>query len=65
MKIIDINGKEREAISLTNVFHEFADIDGNLIHTHQVRAVIKEKNGIIREYWSLEDFRKRNPQIKI
>ena len=67
MKIIDINGKEREAISIQKISHQVIDKDGNPINEEYVEVLIHgvNRNMTWKEWYPLKEFIKNNPEIKI
>lgn len=67
MKIVDINGKEREAISIQKISHQVVDKDGNPVAEEYVEVVIKGqfRKGTWREWYPLEKFKEMNPEVVI
>lgn len=68
MRIIDCNGKQKEALSLKVITHEVQDvINKGAIPTKFVEAVIKGRNrpGTWTEWYPLVEFQVNNPDIKI
>ena len=66
MKIIDENGKEREAISVKKIVHKIPDaINGGFIEEEFVEAVIDGKRGSWKEFYHLPKFKQLNPEVKV
>jgi len=68
MKIIDINGKEREVVSIKKINHQIRDaVHGGVFTTKEyVEVEVQGKTGRVwKEWYPIEDFRKLNPGIKI
>jgi len=67
MKIIDINGKEREIASIKRITQQIPDaINGGIAATKEyIEVVIIGKTRTWIEWYPLEDFEKSNPSIKV
>ena len=68
MRIVDQNGKEKEAISLRMITHEVRDaINKGVVPAKYVEAVIKGRNrpGTWTEFYPLVEFQINNPTIKV
>lgn len=68
MKIIDINGKEREVLSIKRVAYEIRSaLNGEPIGNREyVEVVIQGKTGRTwKEWYPIEDFKEKNPNIVI
>ena len=67
MKIIDVNGREREAVSVKRVSHEIPDaLHGGIAATAEyVEAEIQGRMRIWTEWYPLEEFRTANPKVQI
>ena len=68
MRIMDGNGKEKEALSLKVITHEVRDaVNKGAIPTKFVEAVIKGRNrpGTWIEWYPLVEFQVNNPNIKV
>lgn len=68
MKIIDINGREREVISIKVVTEQIPDaINGGIAATKKfVEVVIKGRTGRTwKEWYPLEEFKEKNPGIDL
>ena len=66
MRIIDSNGKEREANSLKRILQSVPDQVGKAsILVEYVEIVIAGRTRKWREWVPLEDFQRLNPSIKI
>lgn len=67
MKIIDINGKEREALSVKRVSQQIPDaLHGGIAATAEyVEVVIHGRVRVWTEWYPLEEFRTANPKVQI
>ena len=68
MKIIDINGKEREALSAKRIAHQIPDaVKGGIAATKEyIEVVIQGKTGRIWvEWYPFERFAVMNPDLVI
>jgi len=66
MKIIDINGTEKEATSIKRMTNEVPDkINGGFVEEDYVEANIKGKVREWVEWYPIKTFQKLNPSIKI
>ena len=68
MKIIDINGKEREAKSVVVIKHEITDVVNNKTKIEEfVEVMIKRRfrKKLEKEWYPLEEFKKLNPKLKL
>ena len=67
MRIIDINGKEREAISIQKISYQVVDKDGNPIAEEYVEVIIQgqHRKGTWKEWYPLKKFKEMNPEIVI
>lgn len=67
MKIIDINGKEREAIALKRVSQQIPDaLHGGIAATAEyVEAEIQGRMRVWTEWYPLKEFQGRNPTIPL
>ena len=67
MKIIDTNGKEREALSLKRITHQIPDAVGGGIATtsEYVEVMIKGNFRSWTQWYPLAEFRKKNPTVLI
>jgi hypothetical protein len=68
MKIIDINGKTREAISVKVISWQIPDsVHGGIATTRKyAEVVIQGRTGRVwKEWYPLEDFIKNNPGVRI
>ena len=71
IKIIDINGNEREVKNITKVEHaRYSSLDGEdykeVDNVPYVEVIIVGKSGREWiEWYSLEDFKKKNPEVEI
>jgi hypothetical protein len=68
MKIIDINGKEREVLSVKIITQQIQDaVNGGIATTKEyVEVVIKGKTGRVwKEWYPVEDFKRLNPTVKV
>ena len=62
MKIIDLNGKEREVSSIKKINHDAIDsITGEKVPETFVEVMIVGHNSNWPEWWPLEDFKELNP----
>ena len=65
MKIVDINGKEREINSLKKIIHKVPDkITHELVDTDFIEVEIQGKHRKWTEWYPLPDFKKYNPGYK-
>ena len=66
MKIIDINGKEKNAITVKRIIHQVKDINGEDVPTEYVECQIEGRTKRRWPEWiPLAEFVKANPHIKI
>jgi len=68
MKIIDINGKEREVLSVKRMTQQITDaVNGGVATTKEyVEVVIKGKTGRVwKEWYPIEDFKRYNPKVEV
>lgn len=71
IKIIDINGNKREVKSITKVEHaRYSSLDGEdydeVDSVPYVEVIIIGKSGREWvEWYSLEEFKKKNPKVKL
>jgi len=67
MKIIDINGKEREIASIKRITQQIPDaINGGIAATKEyIEVVIIGKTRTWIEFYPLEDFERLNPNVVI
>ena len=68
MKIIDINGKEREALSVKRMINQIPDaINGGIATTRiLVEVVIIGRTGRAwKEWYPIDKFKELNPNIKV
>jgi len=66
MKIVDINGKEKEAKYVKKVKHKIYDqINEQYIEEEYVEALIVGKKFKWKEYYPLDEFKKMNPGVEI
>ena len=69
MKIVDMNGKEREALSLKIVSHQIPDAIGGgiAVVVQYVEAQVqgKHRKGTWIEWYPLVEFQINNPKIKL
>ena len=67
MKIIDLNGKEREVSSITKIPHMVDDVvnEGEQIEQTYVEVEIVGRTHNWREWWNWEDFKKLNPKRRL
>ena len=67
MKIIDINGKEREIASIKRITQQIPDaINGGIAATKEyIEVVIIGKTRTWKEFYPLEDFERLNPNVVI
>jgi len=65
MKIVDINGKKREVLSIKKVTLQIPDrVNGGIATTKDyVEVVIQGKNRTWTEWYPLEDFQSMNPDL--
>ena len=63
MKVIDINGKERNVKSLTRITHDTPTLEGGVVKEPYVEVVIEGKQSTWKEWWALGDFSTKNPDI--
>jgi hypothetical protein len=63
MRVIDINGKEREVKSLTRIMHDTPTLDGGIVKEPYVEVVIEGKQSTWTEWWGLKEFEELNPEI--
>ena len=67
MKIIDPEGKEREILSMKRINHQVVDAihKGEFIQTELVEVKIKGKTRTWVNWYSLEDFVRKNPMMVV
>ena len=68
MMIVDCNGKQKEALRLMVITHEVRDaINKGAIPVQFVEAMIRGRNRpeTWTEWYPLEEFRRKNPTIKV
>jgi hypothetical protein len=65
MRIVDINGKEREVSSIKKIVHKVPDKDGNMLDSDYVEVVIVGRTRTWTEWWPLKDFQRYNPTVVI
>lgn len=66
MKIIDENGKEREAISVKKISHPIPDaINGGTVEEEFIEAIIRGKHRTWTEFYHLPKFKQLNPEIEL
>jgi len=67
MKVIGINGEEREVLSIKRIIHKVPDVlhKGKFINIKYIEVVIKGKSRTWKEWYPLENFRKMNPNVVI
>lgn len=67
MKIIDINGKEREIVSIKRIVNQVSDAvhKGQYINAEYVEVAIKGKHMTWKAWYPLTDFIDRNPDVVI
>ena len=68
MLIVDINGKEKEALLVKIIPHQVRDaLSDQMVNKMYVEALIKGKhrNKTWKEWYPLEEFQKRNPNIEL
>ena len=65
MKIIDLDGKEREALSMKRISHQVVDAvnKGQFIQTELVEVVIKGKTRQWVDWYPIDEFIKLNPTL--
>lgn len=62
MKVIDLNGVEREVESVYKIYHDAIDaVSGEPIQEPFVEVTIKGKQSTWVEWWPLADFKEKNP----
>jgi len=61
MKVIDINGKEREVQYAKRILHKVPDNKGVMHDSYYVEVVIIGRVGEWKEWWPEDDFMKNNP----
>ena len=66
MKLIDLNGKEREVESAHVILHDVADaVSGGVVSEEYVEVVIVGKQSTWTEWWSLAEFQDNNPEVEL
>lgn len=67
MEIIDENGKKREILSIKKINHKVPDVTqkDKFIIEKFVEVVIRGKRLTWKEWYSLKEFKKRNPNIVV
>ena len=68
MRVVDVNGKERNAISVKKITTQIPDsVNGGIAATKEyVEVVIQGKTGRVwKEWYPIEDFRRKNPTVVI
>jgi hypothetical protein len=68
MTIMGLNGKEIEILSIKRITHKIPDVmNKTLIDTIFIEVIVKGKNRIAtwKEYFTLEEFKKLNPKVRI
>ncbi len=64
MRLIDLNGKEREVESATLILHDTVDaVNGGTVSEEFVEIVIVGKQSTWTEWWSLAEFQDNNPDV--
>ena len=64
--IIDLDGKEREIKSIKKIIHKIKDvISGELIDVEFAEVVIIGKEREWKQWYSLTEFKKTNPKVRI
>ena len=65
MKIIDMNGKDKEALSVKKIMHKVPDkINGEMLDVEFVEIQVQGKNHSWMIWEPLEEFNKNNPDFK-
>ena len=66
MRLIDLNGKEREVESATIILHDAVDSQsGEGISEEFVEVVIVGKQSTWTEWWSYAEFQDNNPDVEL
>lgn len=66
MKLINLNGKEKEVESYKVILHDAVDAQsGEGISEEFVEVVIVGKQSTWTEWWSLAEFKDNNPEVEI
>ena len=67
MKITDVDGKEREVLSLKRITHQIPDAIGGGIATtsEYIEVVIKGNFRNWTQWYPIAEFRKRNPTMMV
>ena len=63
MKIIDINGKEREVLSIERISHSHKDYKGNDVIADYAQIVIKGRVRTWMEWYPWVEFLESNPGV--
>jgi hypothetical protein len=64
MKLIDLNGKERNVESARVILHDVSDaVNGGSVSEEFVEVVIEGKQSTWTEWWSLAEFQDNNPDV--
>lgn len=66
IEFYDVNGRKRKAESVKVIAHEVPNaITGEMVTEYYVEVVIAGNVRKWKEWYPLEDFRKRNPEIEL
>ena len=66
MKVVDLNGKEREVASVEVILHDVSDaVNGGTVSAEYVEVEVVGKQSTWTEWWALEEFEENNPDFEL
>ena len=65
MRVIDLNGKERDVLTIYKMYQDITDaVNGDIVKEPFIEVVIEGKQSTWVEWWPLADFKENNPNRK-
>jgi hypothetical protein len=62
MRVIDLNGKERDVLTIYKMYQDIPDaVNGGTVKEPFIEVVIEGKQSTWVEWWPLSDFKENNP----